>query len=110
VGGEVAADLLGRNPLERVALGLVDLGEHPVDAAVDVVDRDHPVARVDEVHQRHRRGDARAVGDPVLCAFERCEAGLERRAGRVSRARVVVALVLADRVLNVRRRLVDRRR
>ena len=37
------------------------------------------------------------------------ERGLKRGAGRVGDARVVVALVDADRLLDVRRRLVDRR-
>ena len=47
---EVRVDLVGRDELELVALRLVDLGEHPVDAAVDVVDADDAVAGIDEVH------------------------------------------------------------
>ena len=45
------------------------------------------------------------------CSADSSEASavLERVPGRVGDARVVVALVLADRVLDVRRRLVDRR-
>ena len=46
----------------------------------------------------------------MLGVLERRERALERRAGRVRDARVVVALVLADGVLHERRRLVDRRR
>ena len=45
----------------------------------------------------------------MLGRLERGERGLERLPRRVRDARVVVALVLADRVLDVRRRLVDRR-
>ena len=44
----------------------------------------------------------------MLGALERGEADLEGSACRVRDARVVVALVGADRVLRVRRRLVDR--
>ena len=47
---------------------------------------------------------------PNSRVLERGEALLERGPGRVRRARVVVALVDADRLLRVRRRLVDRRR
>jgi hypothetical protein len=43
--GEVAADLGRRQPRELVALGLVHLREHPVDAAVDVVHGDDAIAR-----------------------------------------------------------------
>ena len=42
-------------------------------------------------------------------ALDRREVGFERRARRVLRARVLEALVLAERVLHVGRRLEDRR-
>jgi len=60
------------------------------------------------VHDRRRRAEPGGEGDAVLGALERRQAGLERTAGRIRGARVVVALVLADRVLEVGRGLVDR--
>ena len=107
--GEVLVELVGRDVGEAVALRLVDLRGHAVDAAVDVGDQDDALARIDEVHQRRRRAEPRREREPVRGAFEARERGLERRAGRVRDARVVVALVDADRLLHVRRRLVDRR-
>ena len=108
--GEVRGELVGRQVVEEVALRLVDLRGHPVDAAVDVRDQDDALARVDEVHQRRRRAEAGREGDAVLRVLERGERTLQRRAGRVRDARVVVALVDADRLLHERRGLVDRRR
>ena len=110
VVGDVRVQLLRGNPRERVALRLVDLREHPVDAAVDVGHGDHAVARVQQVHDRRDRAEPRRERDPVLGALERREAELQRSPRRVGDARVVVALVLADRVLDERRRLVDRHR
>ncbi len=107
--GSRVLDLLGGQEVEAVALRLVDLREHPVDAAVDVVHADDPVARAEQVHDRRRRAEAGRVREAVVGALQRGEAGLERRPRRVAGARVVVALVLADRVLGERRRLVDRR-
>ena len=52
---EVVVELARRDVSEPVALGLVDLGRHPVDAAVDVGDQHDALARVDQVHQRRRR-------------------------------------------------------
>jgi hypothetical protein len=106
--GEVRAHLGRWHPLELVALRPVHLREHPVDAAVDVVDGDHAVARGDEVHQRRRRGEPGRVGEAVLGVLERGEAFLQRRPRRVGDARVVVALVPARPLLRERRGLVDR--
>ena len=103
-------ELLGREVVEDVALRLVDLRGHPVDAAVDVGDQHRPVARVQQVHERRRGAEPRRERDAVLCALERGEAELQRRARGVGDARVVVALVLADRLLDVRGGLVDRDR
>src|SRR5437588_421511 len=74
-----------------------------------VGDEDDALARVDEVHERGHGAEAGRERDPVLGRLERREAALERRARGVVDARVVVALVLADGVLHVRRGLVDRR-
>ena len=109
VRGEVVVELGRRHVGEAVALRLVDLRGHPVDAAVDVRDQHDALARVDEVHQRGRRAEARAERDAVLRVLEARERDLQRRAGRVRDAGVVVALVHADRLLHERRGLVDRR-
>ena len=106
----VGRELVGRRVREPVALRLVDLREHPVRAAVHVVDADDVVARVEQVHDRGRRPDPGRERVAVRGVLERCEALLERRSRRVRAARVVVALVDADGLLRERRRLVDRRR
>ncbi len=43
--------------VEDVALWLVDLRCHPVDAAVDVRNQHHPVARIQQVHDRRDRAE-----------------------------------------------------
>jgi hypothetical protein len=108
MGAEIG-ELWRGHVVEEVALRLVHLRGHPVDAAVDVGDQDDALARVDEVHQGRRRAEAGGEGDPELRVLERCECGLKRRPRRVRDPRVVVALVDADRLLHVGRRLVDRR-
>ena len=70
IGGEVVVELLGRDVGEAVALRLVHLRRHPVDAAVDVGDQDDPLARVDEMHERRRRPDPRAERDAVRRVLE----------------------------------------
>ena len=52
--------------------------------------------------------EAGGEAEAVLAAFERSEVALEREARRVMRARVLVALILAERLLGVCRGLVDR--
>ena len=109
VRGEVLVELLGRDVREAVALRLVDLRGHAVDAAVDVGDQRR--------RARPGRRGASASSSRRARRRTRCRArrprgsrgGLERRARRVRDARVVVALVLADRLLHVGRGLVDRR-
>ena len=61
--GEIR-ELGRRHVVEEVALRLVDLRGHPVDAAVDVRDQDDALARVDEVHQRRRRAEPGGERDP----------------------------------------------
>ena len=62
------------------------------------------------MHQRRRRTEPGRERVAVGGALERGEALLERRPRGVGDPRVVVALVHADRVLHVRRGLVDRGR
>ncbi len=107
VCAEVRVELVGRDVDEVVALGLVDLRRHPVDAAVDICDEDDLLAGIDEVHQGRGRAEPRRVRDPVLGALERGDADLQRSPRRIRDPRVVVALVLSDRLLHVRGGLVD---
>ena len=100
----------GREKREAVALRLVHLREHAVDPAVDVVHRDDVVAGVEQVHERRRGAEPGGERVAVRRALERGEALLERGPRRVRDARVVVALVDADGLLHVGRRLVDRGR
>jgi hypothetical protein len=85
-----------------------DLVHQPVDAAVDVLAAHDVVAcrqQLEErVHGRHPRGEGEAVGP----ALEGRHVALEDLPGRVGGPGVLVALVLADAVLDVGRRLVDR--
>ena len=106
---QAGRQLLGRKKREAVALRLVHLREHAVDAAVHVVDRDDVVARRQQVHERRRRAEARRERPAVGGALERRDALLQRGARRVRDAGVVVSLVDTDRLLHVGRGLVDRR-
>ena len=108
--GEAVGDLVGREEREAVALRLVDLREHPVDAAVDVVDGDDVVARREQVHERRGRPEPGRERAPVRGSLERGEALLQRGPRGVADPGVVVALVDADGLLHVGRGLVDRRR
>ena len=108
--GEPGRDLLRREEREAIPLRLVHLREHAVDAAVHVVHGDDVIARREQVHERRHRTEPGGERASVRGALERGDALLERRPRRVRDPRVVVALVDADRVLHVRRGLVDRRR
>src|SRR5919199_1615102 len=77
-------------------------------AAVHIVRGDDVVARLEQMQQRVFGGHATGKGQPEAATVERGEAGFERRAGWIGRARVVVALVDADFGLRVRAGLVDR--
>jgi len=69
--------------------------EEPRGAAVEIVARDDVIAGRQRLQQRVRRREARGVAEAMAPAFETGEIALERRAGRVVRARVLEALVLA---------------
>ena len=105
----LSSNSLGRDVREAVALRLVDLRGHPVDAAVHVGDQDDALARIDEVHDRVVAPSPDANAIPCAAPSRLASASCKRGPRRVRAARVVVALVLADRVLHEGRRLVDRR-
>jgi hypothetical protein len=81
---EAGRDLVGREVREAVALRLVDLREHAVHAAVDVVHGDDALPGAHEVHDRRRGSQAGGVRKPVLGVLERRQTGLERGPGRVA--------------------------
>ena len=63
-------ELLRRHVVEEIALRLVHLRRHAIDAAVDVGDEDDALAGVDEVHQRRRGSEAGREGDAVIRALD----------------------------------------
>jgi hypothetical protein len=78
--------------------------------AVDVVAEDDVVARLEQVDDGARRGDARREGEPVVRVLERGDVVLERGARGVGPAGVVVVLdELARRLLDEGGGLVDGR-
>ena len=83
--------------------------EQPERAAVGVVGDDDVVAGLEARGDGADGGHARGKREAGAARLQRGDVGLERGARRVLRARVFVALVLAERVLDVGRGLVDRR-
>ena len=83
VGREVVVELVRRDVGELVALRLVHLRRHAIDAAVHVGDQDDPLAGIDEMHERRRRSDPRAEGDAVLRLLETRKRLLQGGPGRV---------------------------
>src|SRR6185503_13070884 len=75
---------------------------------VDVVAEDDVVAGLQEMRDRVGPGHARREREAPLPIFELGQARLERGARGIARARVVVALVLSDRLLHEGRGLEDR--
>jgi hypothetical protein len=123
VGRGLDPEHLGLGP-DRLAHGLglggIDVGESeaitrqhlvevPRGAAVDVVRADHVIARGQQLHAGVDRRHAARIADPVFAALDRGQIVLQHLAGRVGRAGVVEAPVLADFLEHVGRGLVDRR-
>ena len=93
------------------ALATVDAFEIAIRPAVDVVADDDLIARPGEFGDGRGRRRPGREGDPVCAALEGRDRPLEAFAGRVLRARVLVATArVADAILGVSRCLVDRRR
>ena len=94
----------------RDADGFVHLRDEPIGAAVRVVAEEDALPRAHEGAEEGVLGrEAAREREAVLGPFERREAGLERGARRVARARVLVPEVLTDGRLRERRRQRDRR-
>jgi hypothetical protein len=100
--------LVGVHVGERQLVLRQHLVEQPERAAVCVVGDDHVIAGLqhgrDGADRRHPRRER--IGG--LAVLDCGDVTLERRARRVLRPRVLVALVAAELFLNVGRRLVDR--
>jgi len=90
------------------AVGRGHLGEVAVGAAVDVVDRDNVVARLEQADDGGRGRGARRERERVLAALQRSNRLLKGIARRVARARVLV-LGLSGRLLLERGRERDGR-
>src|SRR5207244_11283098 len=70
----------------------------------------HVIARIQEMRDRVLPGHPGCEREAPGAGLERGEAGLERLPGRIVRAGIVEALVLADGLLRERARLEDRHR
>ena len=77
-------------------------------AAVEIVDRDDMGAVVEAFERGRDRGQPGGEGERRAAAFEIGDAALERHAGRILGAGIVVALVHARALLDVGRGGVDR--
>ena len=102
------ADVAHVHEGEREAQLAVDPLHQPVGAAVHVLAADDVVARPKQLEDRVERREPGAEGEAVGRPLEAGHVALERLAGGVLGAGVLVALVLAERRLHVGRGLVDR--
>ena len=94
---------------EREAEVGVDALHQAMGTAVDVGAADDVVTRLEELEDRIERRESGAEGEAEAAALEARDVALERLAGRVLGAGVLVALVPAEPFLGVGRGLVDRR-
>jgi hypothetical protein len=78
-------------------------------AAVHVLAAHDVVARFEQLHDRVDAAGAAGEREAVATALERGDVALQRLARRIFAARVLVPLVLAERVLHIRRRQINRR-
>ena len=85
-----------------------DALEVAIRAAVRVVGDDDVIARGEKGGDRRDGRHARGERERALAALNRRDVGFDGRARRVLRPRVLVALVLAEGILDVRGRLEDR--
>ena len=83
--------------------------EQAISAAVHVVHRDDVTAGIERVEHGRGRGQAGREGVTLAAAFERGDAVLVGETGRVVRARVFEALMVARAALHIRAGRVDRR-
>ena len=93
----------------RHAVTLVHARDEPERPAVRVGGDDHVVAGIERAQDRVLGRETARERETVARVLQRRDARLERGARRVGAARVLVAPVLADRVLRERRGQADRR-
>ena len=86
-----------------------DAFEKPERSAVEIVAHDHVRAAVEPVEDRGHPGETGRERPAARTAFEIGDATLVGAARGIDRARIIVALVPAGTLLDVSRRLVDRR-
>ena len=86
-----------------------ELVEEAERAAVDVLAADHVIAGAAELHDRVEAAHPAREREAVARPFERGDVPLQRLPRGILAPGVLVALVLTQRVLDVGRRLVDRR-
>ena len=99
----------GIHVAERQLIARQDLVEEPERPAVDVVGDDHVIARLEHRRDGIDRRHARRERKRRLAGLHRGDVAFERGARRVLRPGVFVALVPAERVLDVGGRLINRR-
>lgn len=85
----------------------VDADELAVRTSIEIIAAEHFVAGLQEFEDGIHGGEAAAEADAVAAAFEGGEAGLEGVAGRILRAGVFVAFMLAGGSLHIRGGLED---
>ena len=94
---------------ERQLIAAQDLVEEPERAAVGVVGHDDVVAGLQHRGNGADGRHARRKRESFLARLDGGEVSLERHPRRVLRPGVFIALVAAERLLDVRRGLIDRR-
>jgi hypothetical protein len=111
-GGHRIGDALGVAGVdirERHAETLQQLVEEPEGAAVHVLAADDVIACPEQQHDRGDAAHAGAEREAVAAALEGGYVALQRLARGVLAPRVLVSLVLAQSILHICGRLVDRR-
>jgi hypothetical protein len=93
----------------QIGRALAHVFEQTVRPAIEIVARDDMRAGVERIEHRCHAGEPGGESESARAAFEAGDASLQRRAGRIAAARVIVALVHAGARLHVGRRRIDRR-
>ena len=85
-----------------------DMSHLPMRAAVHVLAAHDVIAGRQQLHHGVERREPRAEGESMMTTFECRDVAFECLARRITRARVLVALVAPQPILHVRRGLIDR--
>ena len=109
IAGSISSRLRGVDVGEVEPELAADALEQPERAAVGVVAHHHVVAGLEPGEDSVDGGHARGEGEAGHAGFDGREVALERHSRRILRAAVLVALVLAQALLDVGGGLVNRR-